>query len=243
MNGRLIAAALAFAALAQGQPAPTGREVLDRMKAVTVASDRSMEAGMTVRDRNGREQNRVIRSIMKGDEKLMITFTEPAELAGVTFLSAPGGNMWIYLPASGRVRRVSGSMVGEGFGGSDFSYEEMANISFTGQDSILAMSATEIGGKPAWLLTVLEAGRQSRIWVDRERSVPLQVEKLGVGGVAEKRIEFGDFRVDGELQLPGQIVMHDLKKGSTTEITVREFQLNTGLLDSRFTEAGMKRGA
>lgn len=245
MKRQLVTGALVIAALAHAQPeaVPTGREVIDRMKTATVARDRTMEAAMTIRDRNGREQGRVIRSIMKGDDRMMVTFAEPPELAGVTFLSIPGGNMWVYLPTNGRVRRVAGSMVSEGFGGSDFSYEEMANISFTGRDSVLAMTAALLGGRPAWLLVMDDGGERSRIWVDRERHVPLQVERFGAGGALVKRVEFGDFRAAGGLQLPGRIVMHDLRKGSTTEINVREFRLNTGLADSRFTEAGMKRGA
>ncbi|MFO7639064.1 MAG: outer membrane lipoprotein-sorting protein [bacterium] len=223
--------------------APTGREVLEAMKVRTVARDRTMAATMVIRDRNGREQQRAIRSIMKGDERMMTTFVEPAELAGVTFLSLPGGNMWIYLPAQGRVRRVSGSMVNQGFGGSDFSYEEMSNISFAGSDSVLSIAGTELDGRPAWLLLLEATGGRTRLWVDRERSVPLQIEKLGPTGAVEKRIEFGEFLVAGELSLPGRVLMRDLKQGSSTEIRVREFQLNTGLPDSRFTETGMKRGA
>lgn len=224
-------------------PAPTGREVLAEMRARTVARDRSMEAVMVIRDRSGREQERVIRSVMKGDEKLMITFVEPAELAGVTFMSLPGGNMWIYLPAQGRVRRISGSMVREGFGGSDFSYEEMADISFTGRDSVLEMTAAELGGRAAWVLVLDDNGAQTRLWVDRELYVPLRVESFGAGEAPEKRVEFGDFRSAGDLKLPGRIEMHDLRRGSTTELRVREFELNTGIPDSRFTEAGMRRGA
>ncbi len=243
MNVRWLAVALAAAALAQAQPAPTGREVLDRMKEKTVAQDRTMTAEMVITDRNGREQHRVIRSIMKGDDRMMVTFTEPAELDGVTFLSAPGGNMWIYLPANGRVRRISGSMVSEGFGGSDFSYEEMADISFTGQDSVLEMTETEVADRPAWLLTIDDDGERRRIWVDQELDLPLAAEELGPAGEAEKRVEFADFReVDG-VTLPCLITMHDLKKGSSTRLHVSEFELNTGLPDSRFTEAGMKRGA
>jgi outer membrane lipoprotein-sorting protein len=240
---RWIAAAVVFAALAQAQPAPTGREVLDRMKEKTVAQDRTMSAEMTITDRNGREQKRVIRSIMKGDDRMMVTFTDPAELAGVTFLGAPGGNMWIYLPANGRVRRISGSMVDEGFGGSDFSYDEMANISFTGRDSVEAMTDTETADRPAWLLTVVADGERTSIWVDKERYAPLAVEKLGPDGTPEKRVEFGDFQESDGITLPCLITMYNLKKGGTTELRVREFRLNTGLPDSRFTEAGMKRGA
>lgn len=243
MRTRWLAAALAAATFAYAQPAPTGRQVLDRVREKTVAQDRTMSAEMTITDRNGREQTRVIRSIMKGDDRMMVTFTDPAELAGVTFLSAPGGNMWIYLPANGRVRRISGSMVSDGFGGSDFSYGDMADISYTGQDSILEMTETEVSDRPAWLLTIDDAGAQRRIWVDREQDVPLAVEELGPTGETEKRVEFGDFRETDGLTLPCLITMRDLKKGSRTELRVLEFDLNTGLPDSRFTEAGMKRGA
>ena len=241
MKAGLIVSLAMLAALVQA--APTGREVLDRMKDVTVAGDRRMEAEMTIRDRNGREQRRVIRTLMKGDDRMLVSFVEPRELAGVTFLSIPGGNMWIYLPTQGRVRRISGSMVSDGFGGSDFSYEEMADMSFTGRDSVVEMKSVELGDRPAWLLLIAEGGKRTRLWVDRERFVPLRVEKLGPDGAPEKQVELGDFRADGDLRLPGRIVMHDLRKGSSTEIVVREFELNTGLLDSRFIEAGMKRGA
>ncbi|HDQ99990.1 MAG TPA: outer membrane lipoprotein-sorting protein [candidate division WOR-3 bacterium] len=241
MKRQLLASLVVLGTFAQAGPG--GREVLDRMKEMTVARDRAMEAVMTIRDRNGREQRRVIRSIMKGDDRVMVSFVEPSELAGVTFLSIPGGNMWIYLPAQGRVRRISGSMVSEGFGGSDFSYEEMADISFTGQDSIVEMNEVTIGDRPAWRFLLADGQARTRLWVDRERYVPLRVEKLGPGGEPEKKVELGDFRAAGDLRLPGRIVMHDLKKGSSTEIVVREFELNTGLPDSRFTEAGMKRGA
>ncbi|MFO7676656.1 MAG: outer membrane lipoprotein-sorting protein [bacterium] len=242
MTRQIVTLVLVLAGI--GRPTPNGQDVLDRMKARTVARDRTMSALMTIRDRNGREQSRAIRSIMKGNDRMMVTFTAPVDLAGVTFLSTPGGNMSVYLPASGRVRRVAGSMVGEGFGGSDFSYGEMADISFTARDSIVSVAGVELAGRAAWLLTIDAGnGARTRLWTDCERDLPLQVEKVGASGAVEKRVEFGDFRSAGDLRLPGQIVMHDLKKGSVTTITVREFELNVGLPDSRFTEAGMKRGA
>jgi outer membrane lipoprotein-sorting protein len=221
----------------------TGSEVLDRVREATVAVDRTMEADLVITDRNDRVQARTMRSMMLGDEKIMVTFTEPAELAGVTFMSTSAENMWIYLPTLGKVRRLSGSMVDQGFGGSDFSYEEMANISATGADEVVGFEEVDFAGTPAYLLTLQDGAARSRLWVEQERFLPLQVEKLGVDGRPVKRAVLADFVERGGIMVPQRITMHDLNKGSRTDIRVREFEVNTGIRDSDFTEANMKRGA
>jgi len=80
----------------------TGNEVLDRVRAATNARDREATATMTITDKGGRVQTRTLSTVMKGDDKLMMTFKSPADLRGVTFLTTSSANMWIYLPAQGR---------------------------------------------------------------------------------------------------------------------------------------------
>jgi len=243
MKYRLAAVLLILGPMLAAGADLTGSQVLDRMKAVTVADDRIMEAEMTITDRNDRVQTCTIKSVMKGDNKIMVTFVQPAELAGVTFMSTSKDNMWIYLPTQGRVRRISGSMVNQGFGGSDFSYDEMADISFTGDDDVAAIADDTVDGTDAYKLTMEEDDGSTFVWVERARFLPLQVEKHDAEGSVVKRVNFSGFAHQDELWVPGRIVMHDLNKGSRTEIRVKEFELNAGIRDNEFTEANMKRGA
>jgi outer membrane lipoprotein-sorting protein len=222
----------------------TGSEILDRVRAVTSASDRRATATMTITDKSKRVQARTMKMVMKGDNKLMMTFQSPADLRGVTFMSTSTENMWIYLPAQGRVRRISGSSADQGFGGSDFSYTEMANLSFADEDKVEKVEETELDSSVAWLLTMKNgAGAKSRLWVEQARFLPLRVEKLGVDGKATKRIDFSEFANQGESWVPGHIEMQDIGRGSRTELKLEELKMNTGVKDNLFTEANMKKGA
>jgi outer membrane lipoprotein-sorting protein len=238
---RLIAVLLSGVSLAA---ALTGSEILDRVRAVTSAKDRRATATMTITDKSKRVQSRTMKMVMKGDSKLMMTFEQPADLRGVTFMSTSAENMWIYLPAQGRVRRISGSSADQGFGGSDFSYREMANLSFAEENKVQTVEETEHGSEAAWLLTMKDgAGARSRFWVEQARFLPLRVEKLAADGKAAKRIDFSGYENEGESWIPGHIEMQDLSRGSRTELKLDELDMNTGVKDNFFTEANMKKGA
>jgi len=222
----------------------TGNEVLDRVRAATNARDREATATMTITDKGGRVQTRTLSTVMKGDDKLMMTFKSPADLRGVTFLTTSSANMWIYLPAQGRVRRISGSAVDQGFGGSDFSFREISNLSFSDNSASQPAESTAFAGMPAWVLTVKDKdGVASRMWVEQARFVPLRVERLGSDGKPTKRIEFADFASRGEGWIPVNIKIFDLNRGSRTELKLDSLKLNTGVKDNYFTEANMKKGA
>jgi outer membrane lipoprotein-sorting protein len=209
-----------------------------------VAKDRKATATMTITDRNGRVQTRTVLFVTKGDSKLMATFQEPPDLRGVTFMTTSVDNMWIYLPTQARVRRISGSMVNQGFGGSDFSYKEMNNISSVASDkAVEKVEETTLNNKPTYLLTLKETdGTLSRLWIEKIAFLPLVIEKLDAKGEVKKRIQFGDFAQDDSIWTPRLIQIQNLNKNSKTEIRIMEFQLNTGIKDNFFTEANMKRG-
>jgi len=182
--------------------------------------------------------------VMKGDAKMMMTFETPADLRGVTFMTSSVDNMWIYLPAQGRVRRISGSMAEQGFGGSDFSYKEMANISFSDEAGVEQMTECDVDGRAAYRLDLKdEAGEKSRLWVEKERFLPMQLEKLGSDNKPTKRVLFSEFESRDSSWVPALIVMQDLSRGSTTELKLEKLELNTGVRDNLFTESNMKKGA
>ncbi|MCX7732673.1 MAG: outer membrane lipoprotein-sorting protein [candidate division WOR-3 bacterium] len=222
--------------------AMSGDEVLDRMREATTASDRRIEAVMRITDKNGRVQERVLRMVMKGDNKLLVRFLEPADLRGVSFMSTSPENMWVYLPAQGRVRRISGSAAEASFGGSDFSYKEMANISF-GSSRVQGVPVeTELNGVRAYQLLIDDGGTQSRLWVEKERYLPLQVEQLDRDGGVRKRIIFAEFQQEKGVWMPWLIRLENRAKGSVTELRLRSAELNIGIRDSYFSEENMKKG-
>lgn len=234
----------ALAGIATAAPGLTGKQVMDRLRDITSARDRKATAVMTITDRSKRVQSRKMRMVMKGDSKMMMTFEAPADLRGVTFMTTSADNMWIYLPAQGRVRRISGSMAEQGFGGSDFSYKEMANISFADETGVEKMTEVEFEGRAAYRLELKDAaGDRSRLWVEKERFLPMQLEQLGSDDKPTKRVLFSEFQNQDSSWVPASIVMQDLSRGSTTELKLEKLELNTGVKDNLFTETNMKKGS
>lgn len=229
--------------LVQGGETLSGQQIIDRVRQVTTATDRRARATMTITDRNGRVQTRSLRMVMKGNEKLLMTFESPADLKGVSFLSTSPENMWIYLPAQGRVRRVAGAMVDQGLAGSDFSYGEMANISFADQGRVEDLKDTTVAGRAAWVVSTRDDdGVISRLAVDRDRFLPLELTRFDRAGKPSKRVQFGDFIQSGESWVPRLVTVRDLARGSRTELKLTDVQLNTGIKDNLFTEGNLKKG-
>ncbi len=233
---------LALAGLAGAIYGMSAQEVLDRVRIATTAKDRRVKAVMTITDRSKRVQKRMLRLVMKGNEKLLVTFVEPADLRGVSFLTTSKDNMWVYLPAQGRVRRISGSAADQSFGGSDFSYREMASISFGSSQASGVAEEKEWNGARVYVIKIEDNGEQSRLWVDRERFVPLKVEKLDRQGNVLKLITFDEFLEKDGVWIPQVVRLDNISRGSITELKLLEVNLNTGIKDSYFTEENMKRG-
>ena len=91
---------------------------------------------MTMRlfDRQGRARERMLtvlglRGRAGAGDRVLVRFSYPNDIAGTGFLvwERPGGDddRFLYLPALGRVRRITGAERQESFVGSDFNYEDI----------------------------------------------------------------------------------------------------------------------
>ncbi len=113
---------------------PTGLEVVEQVnrrdEGVTLRRDSHME----LIDSKGRTRSRVARMFRKydgDDKKTTVYFTEPATIAGTSFLTFDyaeaerADDQWLYLPAHRKVRRISPTDRGSSFFGTDLSYEDV----------------------------------------------------------------------------------------------------------------------
>lgn len=112
----------------------TGQEVLDKVEA-TLTSPKDMEAyfemslGSTDNDRN-REQ-RTLRIWNMGKNKRVVKFLTPSSINNVGVLALNDDEMYVYLPAYQKVRRIQGDMKNNDFQGTDFSYREMGSYNYS----------------------------------------------------------------------------------------------------------------
>src|SRR5258705_6707050 len=125
-----LAVALAAAASAEPQ-SDTPEAVLEAAFANRYEVDMISEMEIVVRARGGSEQRRLVQAVSKridGRSQSIGGVLEPGSLRGLTvFISelADGGReMFVYLPALLRARRISGAQRLESFLGSDLTYED-----------------------------------------------------------------------------------------------------------------------
>src|SRR5579864_5372095 len=113
--------------------APDARTIMEGVYQQDKSRDMTLRANLDIFGKDGKGQKKkfVLKRIGGlGDSKTLLTFTDPAELKGVTLLSiihkGDPDRQWLYTPAIERVRSIATRERSEPFAGSDFTYEDIA---------------------------------------------------------------------------------------------------------------------
>ncbi len=93
-------------ALASSAAGASGEEILARLDETMQSNSREVVQKMTLVSAKGQERTRQVQMWSKTD-RMLVRFLAPADVAGTGLLSV-GDDMWLYLPALGRVRRIAG---------------------------------------------------------------------------------------------------------------------------------------
>jgi hypothetical protein len=118
---------------------PDASEVMSRSRELSLAGSMSANIQMSILEKNGTTRNRTItmftKTYQKGQEKRLIKFLEPADVRGTAMLVIDNKDindeMWIYLPALKKTRRIISSEKGKSFMSSEFSNADMSSPTLT----------------------------------------------------------------------------------------------------------------
>ncbi|MEA1888103.1 MAG: MMPL family transporter [Bacteroidota bacterium] len=122
---------LPVALMAQG----TAEEIMDKSRDVMKVESFEAVASLNIIDSKDRVRERTnitaSKSYDDGTEKRLIKFLSPADVEGTTMLiydyEKGQDDMWIYLPALNRTRRIVSSEKGKSFMGSEFTNADMSS--------------------------------------------------------------------------------------------------------------------
>jgi hypothetical protein len=137
MSAGLLAVAVARSVSAQAATpgTPSARDIMEKNFFVSKVTTLRLEMGMSlINDRGQRRERRnttVIKLQPNGvDSKFLVRFSDPPDVAGTALLqvehSDGDDDLWIYLPALKKARRLVASNKKDSFAGSDFSYADIA---------------------------------------------------------------------------------------------------------------------
>jgi len=130
----VLATALLLGAAAMAAAAPTAQEILDSVdvSGLLAGSGRALIELLVEKGKQAKVNRIEVYRYDdgKGTSRQMVEFLSPADVKGTKFLSIvePGAEdqMWLYLPAVGRERRIAGSSAQGQFMGTDFTFEEIS---------------------------------------------------------------------------------------------------------------------
>lgn len=225
-------------------PAPDPQALLERAdRALGRASDAQFTIEVTVVHPDGAAVGRTIRVWQRGRDQRMVKFLEPARLRGTGILLPDGERVFVWLPAYGRVREVTGREGGDAFLGTGFSVDELALVRLAP-----AHTATLEGESPDdWTLRLAPRRPEDhdhaalRLTLRKADDVPTRIEYLDGKGAVYRVLEMTDFRtVDGHL-VAHRITLREPADGRSTVAQVKEAALDRGLEASFFSERQLMR--
>jgi hypothetical protein len=188
----LLGCVLAVSA-AGADSAPDAQEIMRRNFYATKIS--GLEGDVTLTLINARKEQRVrrmsIRSILKDngvDSAIMTRFEQPPDIKGTGFLqsenSAADDDIWVYLPALGKTRRLASNNKRDSFFGTDFAYGDIL-LPAVDRYQHKVLRSELIDGAQCFVVESLPADAKIRTdsgysrkltWVDRESYVERKVE-------------------------------------------------------------------
>ncbi|MBM3419955.1 MAG: outer membrane lipoprotein-sorting protein [Bacteroidetes bacterium] len=157
----LVITVLLLGASVSGQE-DDAASIIERSREKTMTDRLNAVVTLTITDRNGATRVRINSIVSKkygdGTEKRFLRFQSPAEVQGTTILIHDyrdrQDDMWIYLPALKRVRRIVSSDKGKSFMGSEFTN---ADISSPPAADFVNRHAGGSGESGLWIIESLPA--------------------------------------------------------------------------------------
>lgn len=206
-------------------------------------SDMSATEQMQLIDDNGQGKERAVDIRQKGKELRMVRFLEPADVRGVGFLRLASDRLYIYLPAFRKVRRIASSATDENFMGTDFTYEDMSQSTYS--DDYNPQDLTTRNGQ--YRLTLIpKAGADVNygklvLVADTPTFVLRKVEYFDRRGEKTKELTVDDVeKIDG-YWMGKTMVMQSLEKKHRTILKLSDIRFDRGLSDNAFSERSLKR--
>jgi outer membrane lipoprotein-sorting protein len=222
----------------------TAVEILKKSDAIVNApKDQTFKIKLILIDKNGNEKEREASMIQKGGNKRMIKFLSPADQKGIAFLDLPGDMMYLYLPAFKKVRRIAGHIKNQKFAGTDFTYDDMATISYAEEYNPKIMNETE-----EYFILELRPKEgidkdysKLEMWIRKDNFYPEKIEYYDKANNLWKISKRSRIEKVSRYWVSKELEVHELKEDHRTKSILEQVEFDTGLKDEMFTQRYMKR--
>jgi outer membrane lipoprotein-sorting protein len=185
-----------------------------------------------------------------------VQFNSPTDVKGTKTLliehSGKDDDIWIYLPALKKVRRLVSSNKKDSFVGTDFSYGDVIGHKVEDWKHKL-LREEDVDGKPCYVIEsspktpeVSEnSGYSKRVsWVGKESFVTLKGESYDSSGQLLKKFHASKLEIVDKANAkwqPMELMAEDVASGHKTIIEFSNYKANVGVSDETFTSRSLER--
>ena len=193
----------------------------------------------------GKAERTMMFEVQNKGERRLVQFTEPSDMKGTRVLVLSRAQMWVYLPAYRKVRRVASHVKQQGFMGTTYSDEDMSTTQFGAVygAELMADSETE-----AVLQLVPREGTDStygkvEMTVRKDLMLPSKLRFFNGEGVLIKTEVRDNYDCKDGVCTPGRLKMTDHSRSDAwTVLKATDRKVNQGVSDGVFSVRNLERG-
>jgi outer membrane lipoprotein-sorting protein len=232
-------------AAAAAEP-PSGEWILNKVDENEYSDTRVVVSEMVIKLARTSRTVRA-KSWIRGADQSFTEFLYPEREKGTKMLKLKD-ELWMYTPETDRTIKISGHMLRQSVMGSDLSYEDMMedrklleqySAEVAGEDTVL--------GRECWVLELTAKSadvsyHSRKVWVDRERYVPLRENRYATSGKLLKTTEVKSVSQHQGRWVADRVSFKDaLKTGEGTEFILDSLRLNVSIPDYVFSKAALRK--
>lgn len=242
----IILILITFISLGLAQKYETGLAVMEAFDTKEQPVSTIATTKMLITSGSGQSLSREMQMWSSGDNQI-IKFLAPADIKGSGFLSITNDDgsseTMIYLPALGRVRRISSDKKDGNFFGSDFSYED---IDFAGND--INDASYEILDFSEGVYTIqalpkedIDSSYDKRVfYINEEKLSPEKIEYF-IDGELAKIMTILETKEIGDYVIFSALKMETIDSGSFTTIEQSGIELDKEIPAEVFSERFLRK--
>ena len=240
---------------------PSAEEIAKKSFLSSKVSDSVSDSTFTLINEAGQERKRETKGsskLVKGttDNMRLVIFQSPSDVKGTKTLliehSGKDDDMWIYLPALKKVRRLVSSDKKSSFVGTDFSYGDVIGHRVEDWDHKI-VSESKVDGRSCWAMESTpkskdiaeNSGYSKRLaCIDQESFVMLEGQAFDLDGKELKKFKSSKIeKVDEKNQKwqPMRIEAENVQTKHRTVIEFKNYKVNQGVSDDLFTARSLEK--
>lgn len=240
----LSLAVAAVAVLAQPAPAhadPAGDKLVAAVDAAMNRAKTHKFDYEIINQEPGKGERRLAMKVQIKGAMRLTEFSAPADMKGTKVLILSPTQMYVYLPAFNKVRRIASHTKDQSSFGLTFSQDDMATQAYGGdyQGKIASEDAASYR-----LVLTPKAGKDTaygkiEVTVAKDKMLPTELKYFNGEGKNTKTETRTGYTCEGNICTPGELKMTDNAKGHWTKLVRKSWKVNENISDDVFSKRNL----